>query len=46
MENQANDLEQLCVELDASQVEQVSGGVMVPLPISPAINWIIRKLIY
>lgn len=38
--------EQVCVELDAAQVEQVSGGVMVPLPVSPVINWIIRKLVY
>lgn len=46
MTNQINNLEQLCVELDASQVDQVSGGVMVPLPVSPVVNWIIRKLIY
>lgn len=46
MEHAFEEPEQVCVELDALQVEQVSGGVMVPLPGSPVVNWIIRKLVY
>lgn len=40
------DCEKTFAELDATQVEQVGGGVMVPLPINPVINWVIRQLVY
>ncbi len=40
------DCEKTFSELDHSQIEQVGGGVMVPLPINPVVNWIIRQLIY
>lgn len=40
------DSEKTFAELDLAQVDQVGGGVMVPMPINPVVNWIIRQLIY
>lgn len=42
----AKDCEKTFAKLNPTQVEQVGGGVMVPLPINPVVNWIIRQLIY
>lgn len=37
--------ERTFTELRPAQVDQVGGGVIVPLPINPVVNWIIRKLL-